>query len=181
MITPHAALEALLFAAGGPLEKDFLAKLLGIRQAELSAALAALSAALAGRGITLVESEHAAELRAASEAGAFVKMLREGELARDLGKAGLETLAVIAYQNGATRSDVDWVRGVNSSTSLRTLLMRGLIEGKEDARDRRRVRYSITTEALAHLDIAKVANLPRYAELAHDTQQAVQEDRTEDV
>jgi segregation and condensation protein B len=78
----------------------------------------------------------------------------------------LETLAVIAYQTGATRGEVDWVRGVNSSTSLRTLLMRGLIEGREDERDKRRTRYSLTTEALAHLGLARIENLPRYDELA---------------
>ena len=53
------------------------------------------------------------------------------------------------FVTGATRGEIDWVRGVNSSASLRTLLMRGLIEGREDERDKRRIRYSLTTEALA--------------------------------
>ena len=60
----------------------------------------------------------------------------------------------------------DWVRGVNSSTSLRTLLVRGLIEGREDERDKRRIRYSLTTEALAHLGVARITDLPRAAELS---------------
>ena len=91
-----------------------------------------------------------------------------------------ETLAIIAYQTGlrraeatgsdhaeagATHGEIDWVRGVNSSASLRTLLMRGLIEGREDERDKRRVRYALTTEALAHLGIARAEELPRFAEL----------------
>jgi segregation and condensation protein B len=95
-----------------------------------------------------------------------VKKLRESELARDLGKASLETLAVIAYQTGTTRGEIDWVRGVNSSTSLRTLLMRGLVEGREDERDKRRIRYSLTTEALAHLGIKNASELPRAKELS---------------
>ena len=46
--------------------------------------------------------------------------------------------------------------------------MRGLIEGKEDATDRRRIRYQITTEALAHLGISHIENLPRFAELSKE-------------
>ena len=127
--------------------------------------LKVLTESLEGSGVILIETETEVELRTAPEAAALVKKLRESELARDLGKASLETLAVIAYQTGATRGEIDWVRGVNSSTSLRTLLMRGLIEGREDERDKRRVRYNLTTEALAHLGITRAEDLPRATEL----------------
>lgn len=140
-------------------------KLLEIKDAELAMTIRALTGLLEGSGITLLETETEVELRTSPEASEIVKKLRENELARDLGKASLETLAVIAYQTGATRGEVDWVRGVNSSASVRTLLMRGLIEGREDERDKRRVRYSITTEALAHLGLTNVADLPRATEL----------------
>lgn len=118
----------------------------------------------------LVESGSETELRTAPEASVIVKKLRESELTHDLGKASLETLAVIAYRSGlpgqgTTRGEIDWVRGVNSSTSLRTLLMRGLIEGREDEHDKRRIRYSLTTEALAHLGVARAEDLPRAEEL----------------
>lgn len=165
MLTPPAALHALLFASGEPVEKKQLAKLLEIKDAELVVALKALTDSLKGSGVVLVETDTEAELRTAPEASVIVKKLRESELARDLGKASLETLAVIAYGAGTTRGEVDWVRGVNSSTSLRTLLMRGLIEGREDERDKRRIRYSLTTEALAHLGIVRTGDLPRAEEL----------------
>ena len=58
------------------------------------------------------------------------------------------------------------MRGVNSSASVRTLLLRGLIEGREDPTDKRRVRYAVTTEALAHLGLSRLEDLPRYAELS---------------
>ena len=165
MLTPPAAAHALLFASGEPLEKKQLAKLLEIKDSEIKVLLKALTDSLQGSGIVLVETETEVELRTAPEAAPIVKKLRESELARDLGKASLETLAVIAYQSGTTRGEVDWVRGVNSSTSLRTLLMRGLIEGREDERDKRRIRYSLTTEALAHLGIKSADELPRAEEL----------------
>jgi segregation and condensation protein B len=165
MLTPPAALEALLFASGEPLEKKQLAKFLGIKDNELAVALGVLSNSLKGHGITVVETPHEVELRTAPDASGMVKKLRESELSRDLGKASLETLAVIAYQDGSTRGEIDWVRGVNSSASLRTLLIRGLISGREDEADKRRIRYSLTSEALAHLGLARLEDLPRAAEL----------------
>ncbi len=176
MLTPPAAVLAILFASGAPLEKKRLAALLGFQEKELAMALAALADSLRGTGIALVERAAVVELRTAPEAAALVKKLRESELARDLGKASLETLAVIAYEEGATRGEVDWVRGVNSSASLRTLLMRGLIEGREDTRDKRRVRYDLTTEALAYLGLTRAAELPRHAELARAAKMIVEEE-----
>ncbi|MEK7101656.1 MAG: SMC-Scp complex subunit ScpB [Patescibacteria group bacterium] len=165
MLTPPAAAHALLFASGGPLPKKQLAKLLEIKESEVKLVLKALTDSLKNSGVVVVETDTEVELRTASEASVIVKKLRESELARDLGKASLETLAVIAYGTGTTRGEVDWVRGVNSSTSLRTLLIRGLIEGKEDPADKRRIRYSLTTEALAHLGITHIRELPRAEEL----------------
>ncbi|MCR4333812.1 MAG: SMC-Scp complex subunit ScpB [Patescibacteria group bacterium] len=165
MLTPPAAAHALLFASGEPLEKKQLAKLLEVKDAELKLVLKALTDSLKGSGIMIVETATEVELRTVPEASDIVKKLHESELSRDLGKASLETLATIAYGTGTTRGEIDWVRGVNSSASLRTLLMRGLIEGKEDEHDKRRIRYSLTTEALAHLGVANVEALPRAEEL----------------
>ena len=182
MLTPPSAIEALLFASGEPLEKKQLAKLLGIKDTELKIALKALIQQLEGHGVSVVETANEIEMRTAPEASTLVKKLRESELSRDLGKASMETLAVIAYetglpaQAGTTRGEIDWVRGVNSSASLRTLLMRGLIEGREDERDKRRIRYSLTTEALAYLGISSSSDLPRHAELSAVARDIIKEE-----
>ena len=177
MISPSAALEAVLFAAGGPLSKKRLAVLLSMTDSELSAAMLRLTESLAGRGLALIVSEEDAELRTAAEASAIIQAFREGEMSRDLGKASLETLAVIAYRGGATRSEVDWVRGVNSTASVRTLLLRGLIDGKEDRVDKRRTRYTLTTEALAHLGLRSVSELPRVEELGAQAESIIEAER----
>ena len=175
MLTPPAALEALLFAAGEPLEKKQLQTLLSLSEKQLAVVLEALAQSLKGRGVALIETAGEVELRTAPEAADILKKLREQELSRDLGKGSLETLAVVAYQSGATRSEIDWVRGVNSSASLRTLLMRGLIDGREDEKDRRRIRYTLTTEALAHLGITRLEDLPRMEELRATTREILEE------
>lgn len=183
MLTPPAAAHALLFASGVPLDKKRFASILGIKDAELRLVLKALTDSLKESGVMVVETETEVELRTAPEASGVVKKLRENELSRDLGKAGLETLAIIAYyrsglpaQAGATRGEIDWVRGVNSSTSLRTLLLRGLVEGREDDQDRRRTRYRVTTEALAHLGVARKEDLPRFEELESALSTATKEE-----
>jgi segregation and condensation protein B len=176
MLTPPAALEALLFASGEPLEKKQLAKFLGVNDSELRKALDALMYSLKGHGLALIETSGEVELRTAPEATDIVKKLRESELSRDLGKASLETLATIAYKEGATRGEIDWVRGVNSSASVRTLLLRGLIEGREDEKDKRRIRYSLTTEALAHLGILSGKELPRAEELRPVAEAIIEEE-----
>lgn len=159
-----SSLEAVLFAAGEPLQKKRLLALLDTNAEGLSDAVNALRITLEGRGLSLIETDSELDLRTSPEAAEKVQKLREGELSRDLGKASLETLALILYKGGATRSEIDWVRGVNSSAAVRVLLLRGLIERKEDANDKRRVRYVATVDALAHLGASTLSELPRYAE-----------------
>lgn len=165
-LTPPATLEALLFASGDPLSKKRLAALIGVTPDILQKAADVLREELSGRGLMLVETDDTFELRTAPEATELIKKLRDAELSRDLGKAGLETLALILYRGSATRADVDYVRGVNSSQTLRSLLVRGLIEKTDDSEDRRRPRYKPTTEALAHLGVGKTAELPHFEELS---------------
>lgn len=138
--------------------------LLDISVGELEQAITDLSEGLSSRGLSLIETREELELRTAAEAADAVKKLRESELSRDLGKASLETLAMIVYRGSATRGEIDWVRGVNSGAAIRTLSLRGLIERSEDAADKRRARYSPTVEALAHLGVSRREELPRYAE-----------------
>lgn len=159
-------LEALLFAAGEPLQKKRLSGMLGVTPDLLQKAAEALRAELTHRGLSLVETETELELRTSADAFDVVKQLRENELSRDLGKAGLETLAIILYRGSATRAEVDWVRGVNSSQTIRSLLLRGLVERTDDNGDRRRARYKPTVDALAHLGAGEREALPRFAELS---------------
>lgn len=164
-ITHPALLEAVLFAAGEAMTKSRVAKLLDITEPELASVIQELTLALTDRGLVLIETTTELELRTAPLASDILKKLRESELSRDLGKASLETLAMILYRGSATRGEIDWVRGVNSGAALRSLTLRGLIERVEDDTDKRRARYTATVDALAHLGLTKREDLPRYVEL----------------
>lgn len=182
-LSPAVSLEALLFAEGGALSYKDIAKLLECSEDDVRGYVAELESALAGRGLSLVYTNTEVELRTSPEASEIVKKLRESELSRDLGKASLETLAIILYRGSALRTEIDWVRGVNSGAALRALSLRGLIERNEDATDKRRARFTATVDALAHLGVSKIEDLPRYSELtsALETAQALQEASTTDV
>jgi segregation and condensation protein B len=158
-------LEAVLFAGGESFAKKRLVTLLETTPADLDAAIDELRATLEGRGLALITVEDTVELRTSPEAAESVQKLRESELSRDLGKASLETLALVLYKGSATRGEIDWVRGVNSGTALRALLLRGLVERTEDASDKRRARYRPTVDALAHLGVTSLSELPRFADL----------------
>ena len=66
------------------------------------------------------------------------------------------------YGAGVTRGMIDYIRGVNSSFILRSLMVRGLVERVPDARDRKRFMYLPTIELLTNLGVADAKSLPEY-------------------
>jgi segregation and condensation protein B len=96
------------------------------------------------------------------EASKLIEQITKEELTKDLGKAALETLSVILYKGPVKRSDIDYIRGVNSTFILRNLLIRGLVEKKQAPDDARASVYSASFELLAHLGVAEIKNLPNF-------------------
>lgn len=88
------------------------------------------------------------------------------ELKRDMGDAGLEVLSIVLYRGPSTRTEIDYIRGVNSASTVRTLLERGLIERTHNPNDAREYLYRPTTDLLAHLGITGTGELPDYATMA---------------
>lgn len=170
--SPSAALEALLFASGEPVSKKRITSLLGFSASQLDTVTGDLRNSLFNRGLALIETHEELDLRTTPDAAELIKKMREGELTKDLGKAGLEALAIIMYNGGATRSEIDWIRGVNSAQIVRSLMLRGLIERTEDEKDKRKFIYRTTTDALAHVGVQRVEDLPRYAELKKESELA---------
>jgi segregation and condensation protein B len=156
-------LEAFLFAEGGALSRKKLQQLLECKPEELSQAATELSASLAGRGITLIQTETEIALAVASSTQSALEKAFEKELGREIGDAGLEVLAIVLYRGPSTRAQIDYVRGVNSSTSVRSLLSRGLLERAGNPNDAREYLYRPTTELLAYLGIPSTQDLPEYA------------------
>lgn len=122
----------------------------------------ALATAQSGRGVVLVDDGSVIEMRAAPAAAQMIEALRRAEYARELGRAGQEVLAAVLYRGPLTRSDIDFIRGVNSSQTLRTLTMRGLVRKVPHPKDSRSFLFEPTTELLATLGVERVNDLPDY-------------------
>lgn len=155
-------IEALLFYKNEPVEIKKLAAFLDVGEKEAREAIKNLDTALRGRGVCLVQTKDEVSLATAPEMKDLIEKIAKDEMSREIGKAGLETLSIILYKGPATRREVDYVRGVNSSFILRNLCMRGLIEKEADARDQRVLRYRASLPLLAHLGIKKVEELPEF-------------------
>lgn len=151
--------EATLFYKAGPVKRAALGKLLGAGEAELEAALRALQARLEGGATALVLTAEEAALALKPEFDELVEGMRKEELRRDIGKAGAETLAIVLYRAPVSRSEIDRIRGVNSSYIVRALEARGLIERRQGGRQQE---YAPTTELLRHLGVREKSELPDY-------------------
>lgn len=158
------AIEALLFAAAGPLSAAELAYRLP-EGADIGKALAGLKARYAGRGVTLEVINDRWQFRTAADL-AFL-MVEEREEPRRLSKAALETLAIIAYHQPVTRAEIEMIRGVGLSRgTLDVLHEMNLIK----LRGRRKtpgrpVTYGTTDTFLEQFSLPSLTDLPGAAEM----------------
>lgn len=157
-------IEALLFAAAGPLsEADLAARLPD--GADVAAALAALAARYDGRGVELAQVGGRWRFQTAADL-AFL-MTQEREEPRRLSRAAQETLAIIAYHQPVTRAEIEAVRGVQASKgTLDVLLELGLVRMRGRRRSPGRpVTYGTTDAFLEHYGLPSLADLPGVAEM----------------
>lgn len=156
--------EALLFAASGPLSLEDLAERLP-DGADVELALAQLKDRYAGRGVELACVAGRWRFQTAEDL-AFL-MTEEREEPRRLSKAAQETLAIIAYHQPVTRAEIETVRGVQASKgTLDVLLELGLVRMRGRRRTPGRpVTYGTTDAFLEHYGLASLADLPGVAEM----------------
>src|SRR3989338_11712974 len=158
-------------------------KKLGLRLScndkELAEALIALSARLEGSGLPLIDTGNEVTLAVAKAASETVREVLEKELSREIGDGGLDVLAIVLYCGPSTRARIDYIRGVNTASTLRTLLARGLVEREGNPEDGREYLYTPTIELLAHLGVSDVKELPNYAETVAELLQFEANSKTE--
>ncbi len=157
-------IEAILFFKGGSVSIKELAGILSISEEETEQHAEALATSLAGRGVQIVREGKNYALATAPETHELIEKMRREELEGPLGKAGLETLAIIMFRGPLSRADIEYVRGVNCTSILRALLIRGLIERVEHPTDKRSFHYTATAELPAYFGIGSLTELPHFAE-----------------
>lgn len=169
-------IEAVLFYVAEPVMVKYLAEMLEVTQTEINEAVKEMARGiLATSGLCIIEHDGTLALTTRPEMSDVIEKIIKDEHERDLGRASLETLAIISYRGPISRKEIEYIRGVNCQFSIRTLLLRGLIdkgasantyaEGSPEAKknDSRVVLYSVTIDALRHLGLEKISDLPEYA------------------
>ncbi len=155
-------IEAVLFYKTEPYGFDALAGFFDVSVEEIREALAKLAERLEAGGLRLIMTDTTVQLATAPEQSELIEKLRKDELSQDIGKAGAETLSIILYRGPLSRAEIDRIRGVNSTFILRNLLVRGLIERRDNPNDSRSFTYAGTTELFSHLGITKREELPDF-------------------
>jgi segregation and condensation protein B len=157
-------LEALLFAAAEPLDEETLKTRLP-KEADVAALLLELQALYEPRGVNLVKVSGKWALRTASDLAFLLR--KETTEQRRLSRAGIETLAILAYHQPVTRAEIEEIRGVGVSKGTLDLLLE---IGWVRPRGRRRtpgrpVTYGTTEAFLQHFGMDRVGDLPGMDEL----------------
>lgn len=153
------AVEAVLFAAEQPMTVDEIRAHVG-STADVRGALAVLARHYAGRGIELVRRGDRWHFQTAPDLAHFLR--RDREETRKLSRAGIETLAIIAYHEPVTRAEIEAIRGVQISKGTIDVLMEaGWVRpaGRREVPGRP-LMYATTPAFLSHFGLASRRDLP---------------------
>ena len=157
-------IEAILFAVAKPVSVSQLKKQLNLSDEIMTEALNDMMKRfnLPDSGIHLLHHEDKIQFITNPDVGAEVAVFLKKEASGPLTRPALETLAVIAYRGPVTKPEIEHVRGVNCSMILRNLLIRGLIEEKNDL-ERLQPVYRVSEEFLKELGLHSMEELPEFA------------------
>lgn len=159
-------LESLLFVAVKPLSLNDLGLLTGEETLIVEQAINELSLDYVreNRGITIVHHNHHYQLGSAGENAAVIQKFFQNETGGELSQPSLEALTIIAYRGPISKLELERIRGINCGLIIRNLLLRGLIEEKNE-KGKEEPGYSITHDFLRFLGIVKITDLPNYEHL----------------
>ena len=152
-----AQLEALLFLHGEPIAYKKALQILKIKEGELDQAIQQLDQLLIqnNRGLCLLNNKQSLQLVTKPELSELVKRLVKQDLQSELTPAILEAISIIAYSGPISREELEYIRGVNCTFILRSLLVRGLITHQNN-------QYQVSFNLLKHLGLSDVQQLPEY-------------------
>lgn len=156
-------------AVGKPLAYKEIADLLEVEVDEVKSVIEELQGEYnqADRGMHIAVNNGKVQLTSNPDNVKILRQFFEDEVTGELSKASLETLTIVAYRQPISREELEQIRGVNCSVILRNLMIRGLVETKED-KDDLAPKYLVTIDFLRHLGLNSVEELPDYAKLNSD-------------
>lgn len=163
-LTTTQKIEALLLFKNEAVSYKELSKTLEVSLDEIKESIKEISKIYENRGVVLVDDGESVTFGTHPLASELITKLEKEELSREIGRAGLETLAIVLYKGPVSRREIDHIRGVNSSYILRNLMIRGLVERLDQGTEGggRSFSYKPTLELLRHLGVKNKEELPEY-------------------
>jgi len=159
-------IESMLFVSTKPVSFKKIVEITKSKKDEVKKQITNLMAEYnqLEKGINIQKIGGSYQMVTNAENSKMITAYLKEEITGELTPASLETLTVIAYRGPITRTELEMIRGVNCSIILRNLLMRGLIEEKNDKKQMVK-KYRISFEFLQHLGLTETAQLPDYEKL----------------
>jgi|WetSurMetagenome_2_1015567.scaffolds.fasta_scaffold00428_10 segregation and condensation protein B len=162
-------IESLLFISGRPMSSRELADLIKCETKDIESVGDKLIADYKEKnsGTQIVKNGASFQMVTSSENSALIQEFVKDETTGELSRPSLETLTIIAYRGPVSKTDLDRIRGINCSLILRNLLIRGLVDVREDKKKDESY-YTVTFDFLRFLGLNEVKELPDYERLSKD-------------
>lgn len=165
-----SSISTILFLYNNPINLDKIKYFLGdenISIEDIKDSLFELDSLLSNIGLALVKTENKDEqkvefiISTKGEFSGIAKAIKKDELYSELTPASLQVLTICAYLGPSTKNEISFIRGVQSSQSIRSLSARGLLKRIGD-------KYSLSIEAIQKLGVTRLEELPEYEKIKVD-------------
>jgi len=166
MASLKSKIESLLFVSNQPFS---VKKLISQTKSDKEKVTSAINELMAdynqeGRGVQIQKIGEKIQMVTSGDNAKLIQDYIKEETTGELSRAALETLTIVAYRGPVTRPELEQIRGVNCAIILRNLMMRGLVESKDDKK-KMQTKYNITFDFLKFLGISEQSQLPDYEKL----------------
>lgn len=158
--------QALLFAYGEPLSAQAIAEAIGLPLEQVRSLMEQWANQLRAdsqQGLCLLCHADTYQLVTKPEYSELIESFMKKDFSQSLSPAALETLTIILYRGPLSRSEIDYIRGVNSGFMVRSLLLRGLVDRLPGTKAKRFFVYQASCELLRFFGLQAVTDLPDYA------------------
>lgn len=160
-------LMVLLFISGDPLTTETLAKLSQSTVEDVTKGIPQIKEYLKQAGLDLMLNGNEVSIVTQAQYAPLVTSLWIDELHNELTPAALQVLTLVAYLGNPTRQDISFIRGVQSSQSIRSLVVKGYIRRDGEV-------CTLTEDALKQLGVTKVEDLPEYMTVQKDLKEKLE-------
>ncbi len=163
----------IVLSEGGSLEIKNVSSILDLENKDILSEKENIENLLNLVGMDFIINEKSISIITNKEIAEILSKDEVTELSKPLSESSLQTLSVIIYKTEATKAEIDFIRGVDSSRSLKTLILRGLIEKVES---KNKKSYTVSVETLRYLGIKDKAEIENIDEIEKQLQELLSEE-----